>query len=76
MRIGGSTIQTVGAITWGLAVGLAPVAHDASDTFWTALGILVALSTVLVLILGAAKLLGDALWPDRIDRWWDPPDRP
>lgn len=74
MRITGSTIQTFSVVAWGLAVGLAPLAHDAPDSVWTPLGILVALCTVLVLGLGAAKLLGDALWPDWIDRWWDPPD--
>jgi hypothetical protein len=76
MRVTGSTVQTVGAVTWGLAVGLAPLAHAAPTPFWTALGIVLIVLAVVVVLLGTAKLLGDALWPDWIDRWWDPPDKP
>ena len=82
MPISGSTIQTAGAVTWGLVTGTAPLLHRLPDhggwgsLFWTLVGIVWIASTVLVLGLAAAKLIGDALWPDWIDRWWDPPANP
>ena len=81
MRLAGSTLQTASAITWGLVAIVGPLLHRVpadglwGTLLWWTLGILAGVSTLALVVLTTFKLVGDALFPDWIDRWWDrPPD--
>ena len=79
MRLCGATIQTASAVTWGLSVMAASLLHRVpaegvwGQIFWGFLGVLVFGSTLTVIGLTTVKLVGDSLFPDWIDRWWDRP---